>query len=68
MAFTISRKNLSLRLAQNFKKAGGTRERYVQIKTDAINKAAKEEGWRDSERAMMLADVQQTATKVWKQS
>lgn len=53
------------RLAQDAHRAGMTREEYISILVKQIDRIAKEELWRPSERAAACADVMLMADDVF---
>jgi len=54
-----------VKLARRSKKAGITRSEFLRIRTETIDKTAKDQGWRPSERAATLADVELATEKVY---
>jgi hypothetical protein len=60
-----SYRRASIRLAQQFKRVGGTKADYIKLKMEVIESTARLEGWLPSERAVALAEVEMLAAEVW---
>lgn len=56
----------ALKLARNYKRAGGSKDEYLKICETSLRASAKADGWRPAELAAALADSMMTAGKVWK--
>lgn len=52
-------------LAKRAKAAKISKQEFLDIRTRVTNKAADDDGWRPSERAATLADIQMAADEVW---
>lgn len=62
---TRKRKPIGYRNAEKFKKAGGSKEQYLETISTSIRKAGKDQGWRPSEIAMSIAERVRIADEVW---
>lgn len=54
-----------LQLARRYRKAGGTKERYLEVVEKNVRERARKEGWRPSEVAITIAKAGQIAGVVW---
>lgn len=65
MSRTYPKYNGELKLARDAKRAGVTREDYLETRTRAYSRSATAQGWPASVLAMSLADVSMAADEVY---
>lgn len=59
------RRDPEVTIARKAKKAGIDKAKYLSLRTSAIQTSAKKQGWRPSELAASVADIDRIADEVW---
>jgi hypothetical protein len=52
-------------IARKAKRAGITKAKYLELRSDAMRRSAISQGWSRVELALSLADIEQIAARVW---